>query len=339
MEELKKRFQKAFPQTFFLSNSIPEVEAFLKQKQWLEADERILSVARPGEGNMNFVLRINTSRRSFIIKQARPWVEKYPSIAAPVERNEVEVLFLRAVSRNPILKGFSPTVMGSDPAQFVMIMEDLGEGVDYSFLYSRQHEIPAETLTEMTRYLSQLHQVSIREFPDNLAMRRLNHEHIFRFPFAEYNGLNLDDIQPGLQEASLPYKRDESLKGAISQLGDLYLAAGPVLIHGDFYPGSWLNTSGGLKIIDAEFAFRGYAEFDLGVFLAHLTMAGQNGELIERMLDSYQQAQNFNPDLMVGFAGTEILRRLLGVAQLPLSLSVKAKQDLMKRAAKWITKN
>jgi len=58
------------------------------------------------------------------------------------------------------------------------------------------------------------------------------------------------------------------------ELGDLYLSDGPTLLHGDFYPGSWLRTTQGIRIIDPEFAFTGAAEFDVGVFAAHLAFTG-----------------------------------------------------------------
>jgi 5-methylthioribose kinase len=34
----------------------------------------------------------------------------------------------------------------------------------------------------------------------------------FEYPFKEENGFNLDDIQDGLQELALPYKKDVELK-------------------------------------------------------------------------------------------------------------------------------
>ena len=338
MEEFKKRFQKLFPEVFFLSYSIKEVEHFLRARDWLGSDEPIIALSKPGEGNMNFVLRITTPQRSFIVKQARPWVEKYPSIDAPVERNGVEAMFLKAVNRDPVLKDFSPVLLGVAPDAFIMVIEDLGESADHSSLYGQEQEIDHAIRTDLAGYLSRLHRIDAPEFPANLDMRRLNHEHIFRFPFAEENGLNLDEIQPGLQEASLPYKRNNALKKEITRLGELYLAPGPTLIHGDFYPGSWLWTDTGLKIIDAEFAFKGYAEFDLGVFAAHLTMAGQSTETIEAALSGYDRKDTFDDKLMWGFAGTEILRRLIGIAQLPLSLDVRTKIEIMDAAAAWILK-
>jgi 5-methylthioribose kinase len=150
------------------------------------------------------------------------------------------------------------------------------------------------------------------------------------------NGLDLDNIQPGLMEASIPYKNNSSLKTLISELGRYYLKEGPVLIHGDYFPGSWLKSSTGIKIIDPEFGFKGYAEFDLGVMIAHLMMAEQDTKLIEGILSDYFQPQGFDHRLMAGFAGTEILRRILGVAQLPLSLSLEEKRTLMRIASEWI---
>jgi 5-methylthioribose kinase len=50
----------------------------------------------------------------------------------------------------------------------------------------------------------------------NTELRTLNYEHIFEYPFKEENGFNLDDIQDGLQELALPYKKDVELKKTLS---------------------------------------------------------------------------------------------------------------------------
>ena len=43
-------------------------------------------------------LRVQTAERSFILKQSRPWVEKYPAIPAPEERVLVEAAFYEPLS-------------------------------------------------------------------------------------------------------------------------------------------------------------------------------------------------------------------------------------------------
>ena len=175
------------------------------------------------------------------------------------------------------------------------------------------------------------------DFPSNLAMRQLNHEHIFNFPYLVENGFNLDDVQAGLQAAAMPYKTNEVLKAKIKACGEIYLATqGNHILHGDFYPGSWLKVADGLKVIDPEFGFVGPAEFDLGVLLAHLLMAEQPSSVSKAIFQKYQQPARFKEGLLSQFVGIEILRRLIGIAQLPLSLDLNTKKKLMAQAAQWI---
>jgi 5-methylthioribose kinase len=66
---------------------------YLRSKEWIGPREIVRRAARAGEGNMNCTLRVQTSERTFILKQARPWVEKYPQIPAPWNRAEAEARF------------------------------------------------------------------------------------------------------------------------------------------------------------------------------------------------------------------------------------------------------
>ncbi|MGB3587786.1 MAG: phosphotransferase, partial [Tunicatimonas sp.] len=116
-----------------------------------------------------------------------------------------------------------------------------------------------------------------------------------------------------------------------------YLATGTTLLHGDYYPGSWLKTTSGISIIDPEFAFLGDAEFDVVVMIAHLTMAETPLKLIDQVLREYEQSDGgYRNSLQRAFSGVEILRRIIGLAQLPLSLSLEEKSSLLKRAADWV---
>ena len=334
----KQQFQQTYPKAFFLERDLPSVEQYLRQQGWLLEKERVKILEKPGEGNMNFVLRVITSwNRSFILKQARPWVEKFPQFEAPVERVIVEATFFKLLQDIPNLKSFTPTFLDYDANSFILATEDLGSGADYSFLYKDGQKLSPDEVRGLVQYLSALHQIPPpANFPENKEMRLLNQEHIFNFPFLEENGFNLEDIQEGLQEAAIPYKKDVVLKEQIAICSKLYLQQGKHLLHGDFYPGSWLKVADGLKIIDPEFGFVGPAEFDLGVFVAHLVMAQQEEELIEKILDIYEKSVSFDKSLLFRFAGIEILRRLIGIAQLPLSLSLLEKKTLLKQAVNWI---
>ncbi|NND31589.1 MAG: phosphotransferase [Saprospiraceae bacterium] len=289
---------------------------------------------------MNFVLRILTNQRSFILKQARPWVEKYPQIEAPIERAAIEAQILKQIEQLPAVSSYSPQCLGFDDQSYILYLEDLGEGADYTFIYRREEGLSSVEVEGLTTYLSQLHTMGpdvADKFPSNIKMRQLNHEHIFRFPYSMDNGFDLDPIQSGLQAAAFPYKNDERLKERIERLGEVYLSPGNALLHGDYYPGSWLKVPNGIKVIDLEFGFVGPPEFDLGVFIAHAAMAALGKDIIHQIRSLYQSPSDFSSDLLAGFAGTEILRRLIGIAQLPLDLSLEEKKDLMRLASSWIT--
>ncbi|GAA4420820.1 hypothetical protein GCM10023187_56290 [Nibrella viscosa] len=311
---------------------------YLKSRQWLSEQETITGLEKPGEGNMNYTLRIITSQRSVIIKQARSYVEKYPSIPAPAERAVIEGRFYQKVQTSQTLSGSMPALLGMDEEHNILLLEDLGAASDYTFLYQPGQVLSAPEAGALVVFLSALHSQFLTDRPDpaftNRAMRELNHEHIFRYPFLEENGFDLDTIQPGLQALSVPFKQNTRLREAARELGAIYLgnrsASAPLtLLHGDYYPGSWLRTKDGLKIIDPEFCFYGPAEFDLGVMLAHLKMSRQPDDLHKAILAQYQRSDGFDETLLNRFTGVEILRRILGLAQLPLSLSLEQKQDLL----------
>jgi 5-methylthioribose kinase len=333
---LEHRFHESFPGKFFLDYSVRKVNDYLSAKNFLTAGEHVTQLEKPGDGNMNLVIRVRTGKRSFIMKQARPWVEKYPHIPAPVERNHVEAEFYMAISTDKTLRLYSPEIIGYDPENFIAIYNDLGPSADFSYLYESGNRLINGEKNDLLTYLSALHQLNCRDFPYNGAMRKLNHDYIFMIPFMEENGLDLDTIQTGLKKASRPYTINHRLKKKLAQLGKVYLEEGPVLIHGDYFPGSWLRSASGIRIIDPEFGFKGFAEFDVGVMIAHLVLARQTPELVNEVLDEYDRPVGFDEGLLAGYTGTEILRRLIGVAQLPLKMDLKEKDRLMQLAEQWI---
>lgn len=318
----------------FDSDSKPgAIEASLNALGWLDPGERVCTVSKAGEGNMNVVLRLPTNRRSLILKQSRPYVQKYPQIPAPLERIHTEERFYRAVAGSGI-EAHLPGVLGFDPGQHLMLLEDLGQAEDMSFLY-QDRQVAPEALATLMEVLGRIHATPVPAgFPDNLELRRLNHQHIFVLPFLADNGFNLDQIQPGLEALASPFKSDPALKAVVASLGERYLAAGPVLLHGDYYPGSWLQASGTVYVIDPEFSFAGFAEFDLGVMAAHLLMATGDPEIVNRVLEGYPGPAN--RELAVQVAGTEMVRRLIGLAQLPLGRTLEEKAYLLRLARNFL---
>jgi 5-methylthioribose kinase len=323
------------------------LQDYLRRRGWLDNQESISSAEKPGEGNMNYVLRVTTPFRSLIVKQSRAYVEKYPTIPAPADRAVIEGLFYQEIQPIPMIASLMPLLMGVDRENNMLVLEDVGNARDYTFLYQPDQLLSDTDALALTDYLSELHYHFTSQVPGpifaNEAMRALNHEHIFNYPFAENNGFDLDTIHPGLAEVAMAFKRDIALKKAVRQLGQVYLAdsfptrpqtgSAKTLLHGDYYPGSWLQTEQhGLKVIDPEFCFYGPAEFDLGVLIAHLMLAQQPQATLDSVLDHYEKPGGFDDTLRQRFTGVEIMRRLIGLAQLPLSLSIDQKSSLLEES-------
>ncbi len=325
-----------------LTANIETVEKYLHSQSWLKTGEKITSTEVPGDGNMNFTLRVKTNRRSFILKQSREYVEKYPQVEAPVTRTLREAEFYGLVSGHSNLKSKMPKLLKVDEKNYVLFLEDLGEATDYTFLYETGQILNDDELAEIITFAADLHtnltrQDSKKNLP-NRKMRELNHKHIFVYPFLEENGLDLDAVLPGLQKVAEPYKSDENLKGKIEKLGKRYLQEGNSLLHGDYFPGSWLKSADGIRIIDPEFCFFGEPEFEIGVTIAHLKMANQPEEIIQKALKYYKERAPLDENLRQQYTAVEIFRRILGLAQLPLTIPLQKRQELLNESFEVLIK-
>jgi 5-methylthioribose kinase len=316
------------------------IELHLKRLGWISPNESLQGLEAAGEGNMNRTLRARLDGRSLVLKQSVPFVARYPSIAAPPDRIAVEAAFYRATDKPAELAMRLPAVLGFDPENRLLALEDLGAAADFTAIYrgdggAARHDISSEHTSALLYWLGLLHglHVTARDWPmlENHAMRALNHAHIFDIPLRADNGVDLDAVTPGLNAVARNYHGDALLRTKVAALGAIYLGRAPhtstpALLHGDYYPGSWLrHPRMGVKIIDPEFAFIGPAEFDVGVLIAHFTFGRIGQTDLLTALRSYTAPSGFSLPLALAFAGAEVIRRLLGVAQLPLAADLATK--------------
>lgn len=306
-----------------------------------EEEESIELVELAGAGNMNLVIRVVTNHRRLILKQSRPWVEKYPQIAAPADRILAEIDFYERVSGEHDVVAAMPAPLASCREHCLLALEDLGSSSDYTDLYQRRRlvEFP---LTESLRWLVRLHEIKpapgLSDSVGNRALRQLNHAHIFSIPFQNPSAIELDPICGGLEELAVELRRNAELVDAAERLGNQYLQTGRSLLHGDFYPGSWLRTDHGFRVIDPEFTFAGPIEFDLGVVTAHCVLMGGDLSVVDSAVAEYSESGGSRPDsdLLCGFAGVEIIRRLIGVAQLPLQADLDERRRMIRCATELL---
>ncbi|WP_073975338.1 phosphotransferase [Erythrobacter donghaensis] len=299
---------------------------------WLPADRRVVSIALAGAGNMNLVERVTLDNdTTVILKRARGWVEKYPDISAPIERAEVEAAFYAAVADSAAGRAM-PRHLGFSKEFAANLIADLGEGTDGMSAYAGQI-ISDDALDAIADWMLALHGLEgpFDDILTNTAMRALNAFHIFDYPLDLNNGLDLDAITPGLQVLADELKQDDSFAAAVKAVGRRYLGSeAGVLLHGDLYPGSWLTTKEGIFVIDPEFCWAGPREWDVGVLVAHLRLSGQPETSKERLIKRYDASLDHR--LLDQIVGIEIMRRLIGVAQLPLQIGLEDKAKMLAEA-------
>jgi 5-methylthioribose kinase len=289
---------------------------------------------------MNCTVRVATGRRSFIVKQARPWVEKYPQFAAPWDRACREADFYGLTASVPGVASRMPSLLAFDPDARVLVLEDLGGLGDYTAVYGCR-AFSEEEVEVLAGFLEALHGIPDRDGRAaalvNREMRELNHAHLFEIPLAVDNGLNLDAITPGLDDVARPLKHDGDYGRAVRRLGrEWYLGTGRCLIHGDFFPGSLLRTTSGPKVIDPEFGHFGRPEFDWGVFLAHLYLSDQPAARLSQWMRRCRGQSGLDVEATLSLAGVEIMRRLIGYAQLPLRCGLDRKRELLERSRELV---
>src|SRR5690554_4447286 len=320
-------------ENFTLDENQPLVlQRYLRKHALITEDESILKMEVPGDGNMNLTLRVVTDKQSFIVKQSSDFVRKYPTIPAPIGKTLIEAEFYKRVRDLEGVEEFMPKHLFLDSQNYLQVIEDLGGSSDFTFAYAEDRHLDRDTVNTLMEFLKNLHsRTRGSESLENKEMRTLNHEHIFILPFVKNGSIDLDSIHPGLSHvANETIFKSPLIAETARELGDVYLSTNNhALLHGDFFPGSWLDIKDGIRVIDPEFTFTGTPEYDLGVFAAHLVLCGwELGEVYE-VLDNYGKGDR---RLVMGFMATEILRRLFGVAQLPITYSLEKKHQLAEKA-------
>ncbi len=328
---------------FFLrADDLEALAAYLRGHGWIGLHEVVHSAAPAGDGNMNCTLRVVSSQRRLIVKQGRPWVEKYPDIPAPADRSLVEAAFYQHIAGIADVARRMPTLVGVDRESRVLVLADCVGFADLSRVYQGA-DLRVPQVEALLAYLAALHREPMAD-PDappfaNPAMRALNHAYMYGLPLVHDAAIadRLDRLTPGLAEAAAALTTDAMFATRVTELGERYLHGPPqALLHGDFFPGSWLARGSDVVVIDPEFCFAGPPEFDYGVMAAHLILAGQPESLLRQVASA---ALSAGRDLtsVAAFAGAEVMRRLIGVAQLPrLDRTLATKRALLERSRRLV---
>ena len=179
-------------------------------------------------------------------------------------------------------------------------------------------------------------------------------------PYDNYKNRNI--VLPENEEFVKEFLyENEQLKADVAQLRDSFMNHAQALVHGDLHSGSIFINEQGIKIIDPEFAFYGPMGYDIGNVISNLFFAWARIQFIEprytefltwcshtvadtidltmeKLSKVYEQCvecplyrtkefkQHYLRDVMsdsLGYAGTEIIRRVVGDSKVMEVTSIK----------------
>lgn len=306
-----------------------------------------LRIEEIGDGNLNTVYRVSDvahPERSLVLKHAPPYIKILgPDYPLSTERLTYESRALEIY--NQLVSGTVPAQYDFDDEVSVIVMEDLRDASvlrDDLIAGKVDPAIPEQVgrfmgIVHSQTYVDNVPKATARHYKQQFAntiMQSITADYVFTFPFTEHE---TNFWTPGLEPDVRQVKIDTDFLQQTAHLKHIFLTAQQGVTHGDLHTGSVLVQDDTAKVIDAEFAFYGPVGFDVGLYWANyfLSYFSHQGNLsvqsalntaVAQAWDTYtaeftmadaelksQVLRNIFQDA-VGFAGLEMLRRLIGAA-------------------------
>lgn len=201
------------------------------------------------------------------------------------------------------------------------------------------------------------------KFYTNKELCDISEDLVFTEPYYDYKSRNI--IVEGNEEfVNAHLYSNEMLKKEVGILRNSFMNNAQALIHGDLHSGSIFANEDGIKVIDPEFAFYGPMGYDVGNVIGNLFFSWANKhytdnneefinwikECVKNVYDMFKAKLANKYDELVtfelynsifkedyikkvmsdslGYAGTEIIRRVVGDSKV---LEVTSVEDLEKR--------
>ncbi|CAM3584511.1 S-methyl-5-thioribose kinase [Erysipelothrix urinaevulpis] len=321
-----------------------------------------LEISEVGDGNVNYIYRVNDEDHSVIVKFANSFIRDSDTRELSTKRNEIEYEIL--TRQNQLSPGSVPVVYHYSSDMNCIIMEDLS-----SFDVLREGLKEYKTYPHLAKKLSRfLYDVLFKttdlvmdeEEKKNLAghlvnvdMCEISERLVFTEPYLNnqklnrYHASNEDFVTKEL------YKNDK-LKLEVAKLKNQFMNNTESMIHGDLHSGSIFISHDDFKVFDPEFSFYGPMGYDIGNVIASLTISyvvskyenkSEHENYQEWLLDSIKEMidefiviyhNEYEKDVTTymfnnsdfkdyylekimsdtaGYAGTEMIRRTVGVAK------------------------
>ncbi|MCI6275256.1 MAG: S-methyl-5-thioribose kinase [Clostridium sp.] len=237
-----------------------------------------------------------------------------------------------------------------DIAEYKNLRKELMEGKTFKSLSENLSQFLADTLLPTTDLVIDRAEKKSRVIRfTNTELCDISEDLVFTEPYYNYKNRNIIiDENKEFVEDNL--YNNEKLKAQVGILRDNFMNHAQALIHGDLHSGSIFVNEKGMKVIDPEFAFYGPMGYDIGNVIGNLFFSWANKyygdmenkeflkwiestikdtfdftkEKISSKYYSIVEFELYNNDYFkekylkeifadsLGYAGTEIIRRVVG---------------------------
>jgi 5-methylthioribose kinase len=330
-----------------------EIVQYVK-KHGLFLEQEQVSLKEISDGKINHVYRLTGEHGTVIYKQAVPYARTVgETMPLPLDRVRVEAKVLQAYDK--ILPGSVPQVFLLDEDMAIVVTEDLApmevgrtaliNGTESPSFAEDIGVFSAKTIFYTSDfYMDPMVKKEMNASLMNPGMRQLTEELVFDRPF------NFDEsnfFEKDMKNDVLFLSRDQKLRLEVAKLKHKFMTKADALIHSDLHSGAIFMGENKTMVFDTEFACFGPFGFDLGHFIANLFLNGIGSpnfqskryqEALEtwyaftdtftqlwrnESAEPYTQIDGYLSDLleeiftdMLGYAGCELIRRAIGIAQI-----------------------
>ncbi|ARK21353.1 S-methyl-5-thioribose kinase [Sporosarcina ureae] len=330
-----------------------EIVKYVKKRGFFSEQEQVV-VTEVSDGKINHVYRLTGEQKSLILKQAVPYARIVgESMPIPIDRVVLEAKVLQEYDN--IIPGSVPKVLHLDEIMAIVVMEDmhpmemgrtaLNNGTE-SAIFARDIGVFSAKTSFYTSdfYLDPKLKKELNASFANPAMREMTEELSFDCP---YNMHDSNFFEEGLKNDVLFLSQDHRLQLEVAKLKRKFMTKADALIHSDLHSGAIFMGQDKTVVFDTEFACFGPFGFDMGHFIASLLLNGighpefqtkryeQARETWYAYTDTfaqlwreesnepYTQLEGFLTHVMdgkfadmLGYAGCELVRRSIGIAQI-----------------------
>ncbi|PIC80822.1 S-methyl-5-thioribose kinase [Sporosarcina sp. P18a] len=332
-----------------------------------------INVIEVSDGKINHVYRLQNEYRSIIFKQAVPYARVVgESMPLPLDRVRVEAEVMKVYEE--ILPKSVPAVLHLDEVMAIVVMEDmlplevgrtaLINGSESARFATDIGKMTAEVLFKTSDfYMPSPIKKELQARLANPGMRQLTEQLVFDWPYSDHE---TNECETGMRNEVKFLSQDQRLLLEVAQLKHKFMTKADGLIHGDLHSGAIFTGDNRTVIFDTEFALFGPFGFDLGQFIANLFLNGiafpnYKEKRFEQAKETwyafaetfsnlwqtstherYTKVDGFYTIIMeelftdiIGYAGCELVRRAISIAQIP-DMNTEQDEDLRMAARKEV---